>query len=224
MSRLYNDLDQGITPISVFFPNLPIPSHFKRDAARKEMVKLFSKASLPRPPLVDDRPSLLTILVCDTTHTPTHPPTHRSSPPAAPRARRARTARTSSRCGHGVKRAFPPLSPSFQSPNQPNQIKSNQSVHPSGVCCGKHLNSPPPPNPKPGVNVSHTHAHPKQNPDQVFMDIESTSLSLSHTPAHPKQTPDQVFMDLSLSHTHKPQTRYSWTSSTRTGPASRTTR
>lgn len=43
VSRLYNDLDQGITPISVFFPNLPIPSHFRRDAARKEMVKLFSK-------------------------------------------------------------------------------------------------------------------------------------------------------------------------------------
>ncbi|KAM3572425.1 hypothetical protein VYU27_005554 [Nannochloropsis oceanica] len=43
VSKLYNDLDQGITPISVFFPNLPIPSHWKRDAARMEMVKLFSK-------------------------------------------------------------------------------------------------------------------------------------------------------------------------------------
>ncbi|EWM25289.1 obtusifoliol 14-alpha demethylase [Nannochloropsis gaditana] len=43
VSKLYNDLDQGITPVSVLFPNLPIPSHWKRDAARKEMVKLFSK-------------------------------------------------------------------------------------------------------------------------------------------------------------------------------------
>jgi sterol 14alpha-demethylase len=46
VSKLYNDLDQGITPISVFFPNAPIPSHFKRNAARKEMVKLFSKVRL----------------------------------------------------------------------------------------------------------------------------------------------------------------------------------
>jgi hypothetical protein len=54
VSRLYNDLDQGITPISVFFPNLPIPSHFKRNAARKEMVKLFSKvrACVPCVPCV----------------------------------------------------------------------------------------------------------------------------------------------------------------------------
>jgi len=43
VSKLYNDLDHGITPISVFFPNLPIPAHFKRNAARKEMVKIFSK-------------------------------------------------------------------------------------------------------------------------------------------------------------------------------------
>lgn len=43
VSKLYNDLDQGITPISVFFPHAPLPAHWKRDKARKEMVKLFSK-------------------------------------------------------------------------------------------------------------------------------------------------------------------------------------
>jgi len=43
VSHLYHDLDQGITPLSVFMPNAPVPSHLKRDAARKEMVKLFSK-------------------------------------------------------------------------------------------------------------------------------------------------------------------------------------
>jgi sterol 14-demethylase len=48
VSKLYNDLDQGIMPISVFFPNAPLPAHFKRNKARKEMVKLFSKASGPR--------------------------------------------------------------------------------------------------------------------------------------------------------------------------------
>lgn len=47
VSKLYNDLDQGIMPISVFFPNAPLPAHFKRNKARKEMVKLFSKASGP---------------------------------------------------------------------------------------------------------------------------------------------------------------------------------
>ena len=43
VSKLYNDLDQGIQPISVFFPNAPIAAHRRRDVARKEMVALFSK-------------------------------------------------------------------------------------------------------------------------------------------------------------------------------------
>jgi sterol 14-demethylase len=43
VSQLYHDLDKGITPISFFFPYAPIPSHFKRDHARKEMVRILSK-------------------------------------------------------------------------------------------------------------------------------------------------------------------------------------
>mmetsp|Transcript_29131 Transcript_29131/g.56719 ORF Transcript_29131/g.56719 Transcript_29131/m.56719 type:complete len:596 (-) Transcript_29131:148-1935(-) len=43
VATLYHDLDQGITPLSVFAPNLPTPAHLKRDRARVEMVKLFTK-------------------------------------------------------------------------------------------------------------------------------------------------------------------------------------
>mmetsp|Transcript_22438 Transcript_22438/g.33466 ORF Transcript_22438/g.33466 Transcript_22438/m.33466 type:complete len:598 (-) Transcript_22438:220-2013(-) len=43
IASLYHDLDQGITPLSVFLPNAPTPAHRRRDLARKEMVKLFSK-------------------------------------------------------------------------------------------------------------------------------------------------------------------------------------
>eukprot|EP00607_Mallomonas_marina_P009315 CAMPEP_0182417958 /NCGR_PEP_ID=MMETSP1167-20130531/2417_1 /TAXON_ID=2988 /ORGANISM="Mallomonas Sp, Strain CCMP3275" /LENGTH=459 /DNA_ID=CAMNT_0024591869 /DNA_START=172 /DNA_END=1551 /DNA_ORIENTATION=- len=43
VSRIYCDLDKGITPISFFFPTVPIPSHIRRDRARVEMVKIFSK-------------------------------------------------------------------------------------------------------------------------------------------------------------------------------------
>ena len=43
VAHLYHDLDEGLTPLSVFFPNAPIPQHSKRDAARREMGKLFAK-------------------------------------------------------------------------------------------------------------------------------------------------------------------------------------
>lgn len=43
VSHLYHDLDQGITPLSFFFPNLPTAAHKKRDEARKEMVRLFGE-------------------------------------------------------------------------------------------------------------------------------------------------------------------------------------
>eukprot|EP01087_Luapelamoeba_hula_P015814 TRINITY_DN477_c0_g1_i1.p1 TRINITY_DN477_c0_g1~~TRINITY_DN477_c0_g1_i1.p1 ORF type:complete len:487 (-),score=98.66 TRINITY_DN477_c0_g1_i1:70-1530(-) len=43
VAHLYQMLDEGLTPISVFFPYLPIPAHKRRDQARLEMVKLFSK-------------------------------------------------------------------------------------------------------------------------------------------------------------------------------------
>jgi sterol 14-demethylase len=48
VSQLYHDLDQGLTPITYFFPNAPIAAHKKRDAARAEMVRLFSKVIAQR--------------------------------------------------------------------------------------------------------------------------------------------------------------------------------
>lgn len=43
VSRLFHDIDLGITPLSFFFPYLPTPAHNKRDEARKEMGALFAK-------------------------------------------------------------------------------------------------------------------------------------------------------------------------------------
>jgi sterol 14alpha-demethylase len=43
VSELYHDLDQGLTPLTVFWPTAPTPEHAKRDAARKQMVQLFTK-------------------------------------------------------------------------------------------------------------------------------------------------------------------------------------
>ena len=41
VADLYHQLDEGITPLSVFFPNAPLPGHLRRNAAREAMVKLF---------------------------------------------------------------------------------------------------------------------------------------------------------------------------------------
>ena len=43
VQELYHDLDHGLTPLTVFWPTAPTEAHRKRDAARKEMVRLFSK-------------------------------------------------------------------------------------------------------------------------------------------------------------------------------------
>lgn len=43
VAHLYHDLDQGVTPLSVFFPNAPTQAHFKRNKARIKMVELFSE-------------------------------------------------------------------------------------------------------------------------------------------------------------------------------------
>ncbi|CAM9959692.1 unnamed protein product, partial [Ectocarpus fasciculatus] len=42
VARLFHDLDEGMTPLSVFLPHAPIPAHFRRDKARKEMVTVLS--------------------------------------------------------------------------------------------------------------------------------------------------------------------------------------
>lgn len=43
VDSLLHDLDDGMRPISVFFPYLPTAFHKKRDLARIEMGKIFAK-------------------------------------------------------------------------------------------------------------------------------------------------------------------------------------
>jgi len=40
-SELYHELEQGLNPISFFFPHLPLPSFRQRDRAREEVAKIF---------------------------------------------------------------------------------------------------------------------------------------------------------------------------------------
>ncbi|RAL54610.1 unnamed protein product [Cuscuta campestris] len=42
VSALFHDLDNGMLPISVIFPYLPIPAHRRRDLARKKLAEIFS--------------------------------------------------------------------------------------------------------------------------------------------------------------------------------------
>ncbi|KAL8138093.1 hypothetical protein V2J09_004094 [Rumex salicifolius] len=42
VSALFHDLDNGMQPISVIFPYLPIPAHRRRDRARKKLASIFS--------------------------------------------------------------------------------------------------------------------------------------------------------------------------------------
>ncbi|KAM7477650.1 hypothetical protein LguiA_025863 [Lonicera macranthoides] len=41
VSALFHDLDNGMLPISVIFPYLPIPAHHRRDQARKKLSQIF---------------------------------------------------------------------------------------------------------------------------------------------------------------------------------------
>lgn len=43
VSELYHDMDQGVTPLTVFWPNAPTSAHRKRDKAQKKMTELFAK-------------------------------------------------------------------------------------------------------------------------------------------------------------------------------------
>mmetsp|Transcript_9826 Transcript_9826/g.21897 ORF Transcript_9826/g.21897 Transcript_9826/m.21897 type:complete len:412 (+) Transcript_9826:547-1782(+) len=43
VAKLFHDLDKGVTPITVFAPNLPTAAHRARDKARIEMKDLFAK-------------------------------------------------------------------------------------------------------------------------------------------------------------------------------------
>lgn len=42
VSALFHDLDNGMLPISVIFPYLPIPAHRRRDQARKKLAEIFA--------------------------------------------------------------------------------------------------------------------------------------------------------------------------------------
>ncbi|KAL4638443.1 hypothetical protein ACB092_03G147200 [Castanea dentata] len=42
VSALFHDLDNGMLPISVLFPYLPIPAHKRRDQARKKLSEIFA--------------------------------------------------------------------------------------------------------------------------------------------------------------------------------------
>ncbi|GMH27272.1 hypothetical protein Nepgr_029115 [Nepenthes gracilis] len=42
VSALFHDLDNGMQPISVIFPYLPIPAHRRRDRARKRLAEIFT--------------------------------------------------------------------------------------------------------------------------------------------------------------------------------------
>lgn len=43
VQQIYHDLDHGVTPLTVFWPTAPTEAHRKRNAARKEMVRLFTE-------------------------------------------------------------------------------------------------------------------------------------------------------------------------------------
>ncbi|KAF5835426.1 sterol 14 desaturase [Dunaliella salina] len=43
VTDLLHDLDEGMLPVSVMFPYLPIPAHFKRDKARKRLRDIFGR-------------------------------------------------------------------------------------------------------------------------------------------------------------------------------------
>jgi sterol 14-demethylase len=40
-AQLYQDLDGGFTPINFMFPNLPLPSYWRRDRAQKKMSDFY---------------------------------------------------------------------------------------------------------------------------------------------------------------------------------------
>ncbi|CAK0784520.1 hypothetical protein CVIRNUC_007724 [Coccomyxa viridis] len=43
VADLFHDLDMGMLPISVLFPYLPIPPHWRRDRARAELSRIFAR-------------------------------------------------------------------------------------------------------------------------------------------------------------------------------------
>ncbi|KAM9953214.1 hypothetical protein ACTFIW_006567 [Dictyostelium discoideum] len=54
LADLYHELEEGLNPISFFFPNLPLPSFKKRDAARAKVAAIFHSIIQERRRSTDD--------------------------------------------------------------------------------------------------------------------------------------------------------------------------
>lgn len=63
VADLYHDLDDGMRPISVFFPYLPTSYHRKRDLARKRMAEIFGKIVAARRASGVSEPDMLQVLI-----------------------------------------------------------------------------------------------------------------------------------------------------------------
>jgi sterol 14alpha-demethylase len=56
VSELLHDIDEGLQPIAIFFPYLPIPAFRKRDRARAELTRIFSKVIAARRNATGEKP------------------------------------------------------------------------------------------------------------------------------------------------------------------------
>ncbi|KAF2069102.1 hypothetical protein CYY_009574 [Polysphondylium violaceum] len=54
LADLYHELEEGLNPISFFFPNLPLPSFKRRDAAREKVAAIFHSIIQERRKSTDD--------------------------------------------------------------------------------------------------------------------------------------------------------------------------
>lgn len=63
VAKLYYDLDQGFQPINFIFPNLPLPSYWRRDEACKKMAELYSSI-IQRRRAENDNVCFLLVYLC----------------------------------------------------------------------------------------------------------------------------------------------------------------
>eukprot|EP01133_Synstelium_polycarpum_P008007 gene8007-9406_t len=63
LADLYHELEEGLNPISFFFPNLPLPSFAKRDRARAEVAKIFDSIIKERRKSTAERDDVLQTLM-----------------------------------------------------------------------------------------------------------------------------------------------------------------
>ncbi|GAM29023.1 hypothetical protein SAMD00019534_121990 [Acytostelium subglobosum LB1] len=63
LADLYHELEEGLNPISFFFPNLPLPSFAKRDAARAKVAAIFDSIIKERRKCNEERDDVLQVLM-----------------------------------------------------------------------------------------------------------------------------------------------------------------